>query len=83
MLIGGWSLVLIVGASILVIHVGSSWLPWSLPVFLDWGLFVSTVCIVIFVAVSMSGTIVCDLKPGLPFAVSLSDFNIRRSGSLC
>ena len=73
-------LVLIVSASILVICVCGSCLPWFLPVFLNGGLFVFASSIVMVMIASMSRAVVCNLEPMLTFVISVFDADI---GTAC
>ena len=73
------ALVLIEAASILVIGVCGTRLPWFLSIFPNGVLFIFASIIVVMMIVPMSRTIVCYLVPLLASIILLLDPHIRGS----
>ena len=73
------ALVLVEVASILLVHVSGSWLPWLLALFLNGVLFIFASIIIVMMIAPMSRTIVCYLVPLLASIILLFDPHIRGS----
>ena len=73
------ALVLVEVASILLVHVSGSWLPWLLALSLNGVLFIFASIIIMMIIVTMSRTIVCYLVPLLASIILLFDPHIGGS----
>ena len=71
--------VLVEAASVLLVHMSSSWLPWLLALSLNGVLFIFASIIIVMIIVPMSRAIVCDLVPLLPGIILLFDPHVRGS----
>ena len=74
--------VLVEDASILVVCVRCSWLPWLLSILLNRILFVPASIIVMMKVVTMSGTVVGYFKPLVSVAVSMLHADIGSSSGM-
>ena len=75
-------LVLFVGATVFMVKMTRSGLPWALPVLFDTGLFVYATIIAVMMVVTMPGTIMSNFEPLLSFAIRMLDLNVGSPSAL-